>query len=109
MFNTDSLALQPTAEWRTCSNPVRDQRPAHERQPFKRQHLSCAKRGAEHLVARVSESGFDDPAYLTQLRRDLVRFARLQLRDVAPQRKTRCRKHSPLPGHRRPVCRTVRA
>ncbi|MDR6391797.1 RNA polymerase factor sigma-70 [Paraburkholderia phenoliruptrix] len=83
MFNTDSLALQPTAEWRTCSNPVRDHRPAHERQPFKRKHLSSAKRGAEHLVARVSESGFDDPVYLTQLRRDLVRFARLQLRDAA--------------------------
>ncbi|CAB4047733.1 RNA polymerase factor sigma-70 [Paraburkholderia phenoliruptrix] len=83
MFNTDSLALQPTAEWRTCSNPVRDQRPAHERQPVKRKHLPSAKRGAEHLVARVSESGFDDPVYLTQLRRDLVRFARLQLRDAA--------------------------
>lgn len=26
---------------------------------------------------------FDDPAYLTQLRRDLLRFARLQLRDAA--------------------------
>lgn len=27
-------------------------------------------------------SAYDDPAYLSQLRRDLLRFARLQLRDA---------------------------
>ncbi|MFL6644545.1 MAG: RNA polymerase factor sigma-70 [Paraburkholderia fungorum] len=34
-------------------------------------------------MAQVSGPALDDPVYLTQLRRDLVRFARLQLRDAA--------------------------
>ncbi|HEY3600024.1 MAG TPA: RNA polymerase factor sigma-70 [Paraburkholderia sp.] len=35
------------------------------------------------MTAAAAQRGFEDPAYLTQLRRDLVRFARLQLRDAA--------------------------
>ncbi|MFL6639399.1 MAG: sigma factor, partial [Paraburkholderia graminis] len=34
-------------------------------------------------MAQVSGAALDDRAYLTRLRRDLVRFARLQLRDAA--------------------------
>jgi RNA polymerase sigma-70 factor (ECF subfamily) len=34
-------------------------------------------------MRQTAERGFDDPVYLTQLRRDLLRFARLQLRDAA--------------------------
>jgi RNA polymerase sigma-70 factor (ECF subfamily) len=34
-------------------------------------------------MVQVGGTALDDPVYLTQLRRDLVRFARLQLRDAA--------------------------
>jgi RNA polymerase sigma-70 factor (ECF subfamily) len=36
-----------------------------------------------HMRTAIDEQAFDDPAYLAQLRRDLLRFARLQLRDGA--------------------------
>ncbi|MGH8783326.1 RNA polymerase factor sigma-70 [Paraburkholderia sp.] len=34
-------------------------------------------------MTAAAQPAFDDPAYLSQLRRDLFRFARLQLRDAA--------------------------
>jgi len=34
-------------------------------------------------MTQKASAAFDDPVYLTQLRRDLLRFARLQLRDTA--------------------------
>ncbi|CAB3702801.1 hypothetical protein LMG27174_03764 [Paraburkholderia rhynchosiae] len=83
MSNTDSLALQPAAEWRTCPDTVRKKRPAYERQLFERKHARPVDRAAEPVVVHVSGPALDDTVYLTQLRRDLVRFARLQLRDAA--------------------------
>jgi RNA polymerase sigma-70 factor, ECF subfamily len=35
------------------------------------------------MRALIDDQAFDDPAYLARLRRDLLRFARLQLRDAA--------------------------
>ncbi|MGA3248333.1 MAG: RNA polymerase subunit sigma, partial [Paraburkholderia sp.] len=34
-------------------------------------------------MRQTAGPAFDDPIYLMQLRRDLLRFARLQLRDTA--------------------------
>jgi len=83
MSNINSFAPQAAAEWRSCQNPVRDKLSVYEQQPFRRPRARFAVRAAEPTVTQASAGTLGDPVYLAQLRRDLVRFARLQLRDAA--------------------------
>ncbi|MFM0754405.1 RNA polymerase factor sigma-70 [Paraburkholderia strydomiana] len=83
MSNINSLTPQAAAEWRSCQNPVRDKLSVYEQQPFRRPRARFAVRAAEPTVTQASAGTLGDPVYLAQLRRDLVRFARLQLRDAA--------------------------
>jgi RNA polymerase sigma-70 factor (ECF subfamily) len=82
MFNTDSTALGLGAQWRSTL-PIAQNNPLYEPQRRKRKRATAASTATEHAMAQVSGPALDDPVYLTQLRRDLVRFARLQLRDAA--------------------------
>ncbi|MGF6812566.1 RNA polymerase sigma-70 factor (TIGR02943 family) [Paraburkholderia sp. Clong3] len=86
MFNTDSLGQEREGEWRTHPQTVRGRPSAHESRRFRT--TRAAQRAAdsaatEHAVTQPGAPSLDDPIYLAQLRRDLVRFARLQLRDAA--------------------------
>jgi RNA polymerase sigma-70 factor (ECF subfamily) len=86
MFNTDSLGHEREGEWRTHPQTVRGRPSAHEPRRFRA--TRAAQRAAdsastEHAVTQPGGPSLDDPIYLAQLRRDLVRFARLQLRDAA--------------------------
>jgi RNA polymerase sigma-70 factor (TIGR02943 family) len=83
MFNTDSLAQERAGEWRTRPGTARRYALAYETQRFTRKPAANTIPAKGLGMSQVSRPAFDDPVYLTQLRRDLLRFARLQLRDAA--------------------------
>ena len=86
MFNTDSLGQEREGEWRTHPQTVRGRPSAHELRRFRTARAATRPADSaapEHPVTQPGGPSLDDPIYLAQLRRDLVRFARLQLRDAA--------------------------
>jgi len=82
MFNTDSLAQERGGEWRTHPQIAQGRSSAHESRSLKRTGAAVRASKARDMT-QPRGAALDDPVYLAQLRRDLVRFARLQLRDAA--------------------------
>jgi RNA polymerase sigma-70 factor (ECF subfamily) len=83
MLNIDSLVHEGAGKWRTRSNTARRDLHAYETPRFRTKPATNASATTEPVMAQVTGPVLDDPLYLTQLRRDLLRFARLQLRDAA--------------------------
>src|ERR1700761_1973871 len=74
MFNTDSLAQERAGEWRTRPGTARRYALAYETQRFTRKPAANTIPAKGLGMSQVSRPAFDDPVYLTQLRRDLLRF-----------------------------------
>jgi len=83
MLNTVSFAPERAREWRTSPKAAQGKLRVYERPRFTRRRARPLRAETERAMAQVSGPALTDPVYLAQLRRDLLRFARLQLRDAA--------------------------